>query len=52
MTYDWATDAFASYTLARKLQREKLLREKAWKALGPQNDEERKLVKGNDGTAP
>lgn len=49
MTYDWQADAKASYEAARKLQREKLLRERAWKALGPQDDDERKLVEGNYG---
>jgi hypothetical protein len=46
MTYDWAADAFNSYQLARQLQREKLLRERAWKHIGPRDDEERKIAEG------
>jgi hypothetical protein len=42
--YDWRTDAIDSYTLARQLQREKLLRDRAWKSVGPRNETERKIV--------
>lgn len=44
--YDPAADSFNSYQLARQLQREKLLRERAWKHIGPRDDEERKIAEG------
>lgn len=48
MTYDPAQDGFNSYQLARQLQREKLLRDRAWKAIGPRDERERAIAEGND----
>ena len=49
--YDPALDSFNSYQLARQLQREKLLREGTWKAIGPRNEEERAIAEGRDDAA-
>ena len=44
MDYDPAADSFDGYQLARRLQRERLLREGAWKAIGPRDEHERAIA--------
>jgi len=45
--YDWATDAFACYTDARRLMRERVLRDGTYK-IPPINEEERRIAEGGD----
>ena len=42
--YDPAADSFDGYQLARRLQREKLLRAGAWRAIGPRDEEEQRIA--------
>ena len=45
--YDWAADAFACYTDARRLMRERVLRDGTYK-IPPINEEERRIAEGGD----
>lgn len=46
--YDPAANGYDGYQLARALQREALLRARAWKAIGPRDDTERRIAEGEE----